>query len=163
MRKYLLEKISFLLKTYIENQLHIIRHNKNRNLFYDFIDQNILNDKFYTDINDLNYQMWVNSLDMKQKDIEKDIKEFYFNLLTLKNKNPFNEIEKDCKDITNFIYFMELLINNINNEFYDVAKHKIMQKITVLCLFVFFIFYMIHFERKIKKKMINISLKMVWI
>ena len=139
-----MKKISFLLKTYIENQLYIIRHNKNRNVFYDFIDQNILNDKFYTDINDLNYQMWVNSLDMKQKDIEKDIKEFYFNLLILKNKNLFNEIEKayiyikinkylqeikkNCKDIANFIYFTELLINNINNEFYDVAKHKVMQK-----------------------------------
>lgn len=65
---------------------------------------------------------------MKQKDIEKDIKEFYFNLLILKNKNLFNEIKKDCKDIANFIYFTELLINNINTEFYDVAKHKVMQK-----------------------------------
>lgn len=156
------------IKDYVENLLHTLRFNRNRNIWVDFTDTIFLNDEFKTDINDLNYQTWLNALDMKQKNNEKNIEDLIRNLVILKCefdltskqqayieikiKKYLMDLQSECKDIAHFIYYMDLPIDQIDTDLYNKKIHKILT-ITTLCLFVFpYLIYLIFFSIKVKKR-----------
>lgn len=158
-----------LTKKYIENSLHSLRYNKKRGLVAnDFCNEDLLNNNFETDLNDLTYQLWINSLDIKMHDIEKKLKNLIVDLITVENGQSFSQyeisvinlkindyicnLEKECSDIANFIYFLELPYDQIDTTLYDEKKHKKMTCITLALFIIPYFFYIISFKIKVKKR-----------
>lgn len=162
------DSILKLMKNYIQNLLHTIRYNKNRDVFKDFTDQAILKDEFETDFNDLTYQMWINSLDLKLHNLETTFKQVTLDLMVLENKKEFNELQKsyinvklnehlltlqnECNDIAEFIYFINLPKNEIDMDLYIEKKHKWKSIFWLSCLVFPYFIYIWSFKRKIKNK-----------
>lgn len=162
------ESVKLIIKDYVENLLHVLRHNKNRNVFKDFTNKKMLMNEFESDMNDLTYQMWINSLDFKQKQQENNFKELVISYCTLENgisldgfeqsylivkiNEFFAKLKKECDDIAEFIYFTEMPIQKFDTTLYDKKLHRFYSILT-LCLFIipFFIYWII-FKIKVSKR-----------